>query len=43
MKNLDRFVAVMNYGDFDYPPLMGEGPWPETVERWYHEGLPKGM
>jgi len=43
MKNLDRFVAVMNYGDFDYPPLMGEGPWPETVERWNAEGLPKGM
>jgi hypothetical protein len=39
MKNLDRFVKVMQYGDFDHPPLYGEGPWADTYARWYKEGL----
>ena len=25
MRNLDRFYSVMTYGDFDHPPLLGEG------------------
>ena len=43
MKNLERFVGAMNYGDFDHPPLFGEGPWDETWKRWRTEGLPEGM
>jgi hypothetical protein len=42
MKDLDRFIKVMTYGDFDHPPLLGEGPWAETVARWEREGLAKG-
>jgi len=43
MKNLDRFIKVMTYGDFDHPPLLGEGPWADTVARWNREGLTPGM
>jgi uroporphyrinogen decarboxylase len=39
MRNLVRFAEVMTYGDFDHPPLMGEGAWPQTLERWHGEGL----
>jgi uroporphyrinogen decarboxylase len=35
----ERFLRVMNYGDFDRVPFLGGmGPWPETVERWKKEG-----
>lgn len=40
MKNLDRFIKVMTYADFDHPPLIGEGAWSDTVARWRREGLP---
>ena len=43
MKNIERFLAVMNYGAFDHPPLVGEGPWADTVARWHREGLPEGQ
>jgi len=39
MRDLDRFVEVMTYGEFDHPPLLGEGLWPDTWERWRREGL----
>ena len=42
MKNLDRFRSVMHYVPCDHPPYMGEGPWPDTVERWNREGLAPG-
>ncbi len=42
MRNLDRFVATMTYKDFDHPPLLGEGAWGDTVERWHREGLEEG-
>jgi uroporphyrinogen decarboxylase len=35
MTNLDRFYAVMEYGDFDHPPFF----WPQTMARWRAEGL----
>jgi len=39
MRNLDRFWAVMEYGDFDHPPFFEEPVWRETLERWQGEGL----
>ena len=39
MKNIERFVKVMQYGDFDHPPLYGEGPWSDTTARWRREEL----
>ncbi|MEI8242641.1 MAG: uroporphyrinogen decarboxylase family protein [bacterium] len=43
MKNLDRFLNVMRYGAFDHPPLLAEGPWPDTLARWRAEGLADGV
>ena len=31
----------MTFQPVDRIPLMEMGVWPETFERWYHEGLPK--
>ena len=36
----EHWQAVMNYGDFDRPPVLHWGEWPETRERWLREGLP---
>jgi uroporphyrinogen decarboxylase len=33
----------MHYQPVDNVPLHTVGPWPDTLERWYHEGLPRGM
>ena len=32
----------MNYQPADHRPLHLVGPWPDTLERWYREGLPRG-
>jgi uroporphyrinogen decarboxylase len=39
MTDRERFLAVMNYQPVDRPPLHLVGPWPDTLERWYGEGL----
>ncbi|MEM2875471.1 MAG: uroporphyrinogen decarboxylase family protein [Candidatus Bathyarchaeia archaeon] len=40
----ERFLATMCFKDVDRPPLCEFlGYWPETVQRWYGEGLPIGM
>ena len=32
----------MRFEEVDHPPFMNEGGWPDTWERWYREGYPKG-
>jgi len=33
----------MRFEPVDHPPLRVDGPWPDTLERWYREGLPRGV
>ena len=42
MTDRERFLAVFNYQPVDHPPLHLVGVWPDTLERWYGEGLPRG-
>lgn len=42
MRKIDQFFAVMDYADFDHPPLFDEPVWPQTLARWRREGLPQG-
>jgi len=37
----ERFLRCMCFEPVDRIPLMEMGYWPETIERWHHEGLPK--
>jgi hypothetical protein len=37
----ERFLKYMRFEPVDRIPLMEMGLWPETLERWHHEGLPK--
>ena len=39
MNARERFVAVMNFQQPDRNLLWEFGYWPETLERWYREGL----
>lgn len=41
MTDRERFRRVMHYEPVDHPPLHLVGPWPDTLERWYSEGLPR--
>jgi uroporphyrinogen decarboxylase len=41
MNQRDRFLRYMSFEPVDRIPLMEMGVWPETLERWYHEGLPR--
>lgn len=41
MNQRERFLKYMNFEPVDRIPLMEMGVWPETFERWQHEGLPK--
>lgn len=43
MTNRERFLRYMNYQPVDHPPLHLTGPWGDTLERWYKEGLPRGV
>ncbi len=38
MTERERFLACLNYENFDKAPLRIFGAWPETVERWKKEG-----
>jgi len=40
----ERFLRTMHFEKVDRPPLCEFlGYWPETVQRWYSEGLPAGV
>ena len=39
MNSKERFVAVMNFETPDRNLLWEMGYWPDTLERWYREGL----
>jgi len=41
MNERERFLRYMHFQPVDRIPLMEMGLWPETIERWHHEGLPK--
>ena len=34
---------IMHYGDFDRMPVIHWTGWPETIERWEREGMPRGV
>ena len=42
MTNRERFLRAMHYEPVDRPPFFMDGLWPDTWERWYREGYPKG-
>jgi len=37
------FHEIMFYGSFDRMPVLHWTGWPETLERWYQEGLPRDV
>ncbi len=39
----ELFNQIMHYGDFDRMPVVHWNGWDETLERWYTEGLPRGV
>lgn len=39
----DQFRAIMNYEENHTMPVVHWTGWEETLERWYAEGLPRGM
>jgi uroporphyrinogen decarboxylase len=41
MNERERFLRTMSFQAVDRVPLMDMGVWPETLNRWHHEGLPK--
>ena len=41
MTQRERFLRWMRFERVDRVPLMEMGVWPETLERWHHEGLPR--
>ncbi len=43
MTSRELFRAIMFYGDFDRMPVIHWTGWPETLERWYGEGLPRDV
>ncbi|HEY3397030.1 MAG TPA: uroporphyrinogen decarboxylase family protein [Armatimonadota bacterium] len=43
MTDRERFLRYMNYEPVDRPPLHLTGPWGDTLERWYGEGLPRDV
>lgn len=38
MNNRQRVKAIMNYENYDRIPVVHFGFWPETLEKWCHEG-----
>jgi hypothetical protein len=41
MNDRQRFLATMHYQPRDRSPICDFGFWPETIEEWYKQGLPK--
>jgi uroporphyrinogen decarboxylase len=43
MTNRQLWQNIMNYGEFDRMPVIHWTGWPETMERWYGEGMPRDV
>jgi len=43
MTQRERFLRCMMFEHVDRVPLMEMGVWPETLERWHREGLPRSV
>ena len=43
MTHRELFQQIMHYGEFDRMPVVHWTGWPETMERWYAEGLPRDV
>jgi len=44
MNSRERFLKCMHFEKVDRPPFQQwMGFWPDTIKRWYKEGLPIGM
>lgn len=44
MNHVERFRAVMTFGDYDRLPRWEWAMWwDKTIDRWHGEGLPKGL
>jgi uroporphyrinogen decarboxylase len=41
MTNRELFLNIMHYRGADQMPVIHWNGWPETLERWYREGLPR--
>jgi len=39
----ERFVNTLLFRPVDRIPNMEIGLWPQTRERWLHEGMPKSV
>jgi uroporphyrinogen decarboxylase len=42
MDSRERVLRVLNHEEADRVPFI-DFPWGETLERWYNEGLPRGV
>lgn len=42
MNSRERVLRVLNHEEADRVPFI-DFPWNETLERWYNEGLPRGV
>ena len=43
MNARERFLAIMNFEKADRTLFWEMGYWKDTIDRWYQEGLPKGL
>jgi len=43
MNSRERIIAALQHRESDRIPITDTTYWPETIERWEKEGLPKGM
>jgi len=43
MTDRERFLNVMNFQSVDRVPNYELGAWPQTVDRWHGEGLPRDV
>ncbi|MDH7481073.1 MAG: uroporphyrinogen decarboxylase family protein [Armatimonadota bacterium] len=41
MTDLERFLGIMEYQPVDRVPNHELGVWPQTIERWQSEGMPR--
>jgi len=42
MTSRERFQCMYQHQEADRVPII-DSPWPATIERWHHEGMPEGM
>ncbi|MFN4226599.1 MAG: uroporphyrinogen decarboxylase family protein [Candidatus Ratteibacteria bacterium] len=43
MNNYERFKKTLKFEKVDHPPILLDGPWHDTLKRWYKEGLPENV